>query len=462
MMRSLYAGVSGLKSHQTRMDVIGNNISNVNTYGFKYERVSFQDMISQTLAGAAEPKENVGGVNPKQVGLGVMTAAIDKIMTQGALQSTGKNTDLAIQGEGFFVLSDGDKKYYTRAGNFDVDKDGSLVNPANGMRVQGWNAQTDANGNPVINTAATVEDIYIPLYSKEPAKQTTYVEFKSNLNSSVAPVPNNATDQERYEMITASDPKKRRGHITTMEVYDDQGKTHTLQVYFWKTGENQWDASVSMSDADQLTVDVLGNQNTTVAGNTRFQLGFSPDGRLTTVSDGTDQQNQGNLTANVSFRIPGNPAVQTIELRLGTAGLVDGVTQFSSAFSTKAVKQDGYTMGYMESFEIDSSGVITGVYSNGVKKPLAQVALALFTNPEGLTKSGQNNFRESNNSGAAIIGEAGLAGRGNIYSSFLEMSNVDLADQFTDMIVTQRGFQANSRSITTSDQLLQELLTLKR
>jgi flagellar hook protein FlgE len=180
------------------------------------------------------------------------------------------------------------------------------------------------------------------------------------------------------------------------------------------------------------------------------------------VSDGADIRNQDQLNATVSFRLAGNPAVKTIELRLGEAGQVDGITQFSSAFTTKAVEQDGYTMGYMEAFEINDTGIITGIYSNGARNILGQVALANFTNPEGLTKAGQNNFVESINSGNAIIGVSGVQGLGGINAGFLEMSNVDLADQFTDMIVTQRGFQANSRSITTADQMLQELLGLKR
>lgn len=464
MMRTLFAGVSGLKNHQTRMDVIGNNISNVNTYGFKSERVSFQDMISQTISGAAEPKENVGGVNPKQVGLGMMTASIDKMMTQGALQTTGKNTDLAITGEGFFVLADGDKQFFTRAGNFDVDKAGFLVNPANGMKVQGWNAQVDNNGNKYLNTAGNVDDLVIPLYSKEPAKETSFVRFASNLRSSVLPVPMDATDAQRYQMINDPDKLQRRGHSTSMTVFDDLGNEHQMQVYMWKSDENRWTASVSMSDASQLSVDVMGaqGQNTNVPANTRFELTFAPDGKIDSVSDGADTMNQGALSANIAFRIPGNPAQRNIELRLGESGTVDGITQFNSAFSTKAVEQDGYTMGYMEAFTIDPSGVVTGIYSNGVQQPLGQVAMANFANPEGLTKSGQNNYIVSNNSGEALISEAGTQGLGNMNAGFLEMSNVDLADQFTDMIVTQRGFQANSRSITTADQMIQELLGLKR
>ena len=464
MMRALFSGVSGLKNHQTRMDVIGNNISNVNTYGFKTERATFQDLISQTLQGAAEPKENVGGVNPKQVGLGMLTASIDKLMTQGSLQTTGRNTDVAIAGEGFFILADGDKRYYTRAGNFDVDKAGMLVNPANGMKVQGWNSVDSPDGGKSVNVTGDTQDVIIPLYSKEPARETTFVRFKSNLNASVPAVPQDATEEERYRMITDPDPNKRRGHITSMNVFDDQGNQHKLRVLIWKADTNSWRAAVEMENAEQLTVDVVGEQgqNTTRAGNRQLEFGFTPDGRLSSVSDGTDTMNTGELTANIGFRLPGNPNLRNIQLRLGAANEIDGITQFSSQFTTKAVEQDGKTMGYLESFNIDPSGTITGVFSNGASEPLAKIALANFANPEGLMKEGSNNFSSTNNSGDALIGEAALEGKGEINAGMLEMSNVDLAEQFTDMIVTQRGFQANSRSITTSDQMLQELLTLKR
>ncbi|MCE9499326.1 MAG: flagellar hook-basal body complex protein, partial [Leptospira sp.] len=237
-----------------------------------------------------------------------------------------------------------------------------------------------------------------------------------------------------------------------------------LRLEFYKVRDNVWKAKVNMTDSTQLSVDVAatGGQNTQVPGNTEFEIGFSPDGKIVSVSDGTDSQNAGKLAANVSFRIPGNPAVQSFSLNLGESGLVGGITQFSSDFTTKAVSQDGYTMGYMEAFTIDNSGTVTGVYSNGVKQPLARIAMAIFTNPAGLNKAGDTMFSYSNNSGEANIGEAGNAGRGRINAGLLEMSNVDLSDQFVDMIVTQRGFQANSRTITTSDQMIQEVLGLKR
>lgn len=463
MMRSLYSGVSGLKNHQVRMDVIGNNISNVNTHGFKTERVTFQDMISQELSAASEPKENIGGINPKQVGLGSLIAAIDKIMTQGSFQSTGKNTDVAVSGEGFFIVKDGDKEFYTRAGAFNVDKNGYYVNPANGLKVQGWNSRVDENGNKYINTSATVEDIVLPLYSKEPAKATKEVVYQSNLNASALAIPEDATPEDRQRMINDPDPKKRRGHVTSIKVFDDQGVERELRMELYKVRENVWRASVGLSDSTQVSIDVNGGAtNTKVPGNKEIELSFSPDGRIVGVSDGVDSLSAGKLLADVSFRIPGNPAVQTFSLNLGEAGLVGGVTQFSADFTTKAVRQDGYPMGYMESFSIDNSGTVIGVYSNGVQQPLAQVALAIFTNPAGLNKAGDTMYSYSINSGEANIGVSGIAGRGKINAGLLEMSNVDLSDQFTDMIVTQRGFQANSRTIVTSDQMIQEVLGLKR
>lgn len=464
MMRSLYSGVSGLKNHQVRMDVIGNNISNVNTHGFKTERVTFQDMISQELQGASEPNERIGGTNPKQVGLGSLIAAIDKIMTQGALQTTGKNTDVAVSGEGFFVVKDGDKQFYTRAGAFNVDKNGYYVNPANGLKVQGWNSRLDDSGNKYINSAGSLEDIMIPLYSKEPARATQNVDFQSNLNASVAAVPSDATEEDIQRYINDPDPRQRRGHVTSINVYDELGNTRQMGVEFYKMRENVWKMRFKLEDASQVSVDVsgTGGENTKVSGNQELEVSFTPDGKIISVSDGVDSQTTGKLKADISFRIPGNPTAQKFSLNLGEAGLVGGITQFSSDFTTKAVKQDGYPMGYMESFSIDNTGTVTGVFSNGVRQPLARIALANFTNPAGLNKEGDTMYSYSLNSGDANIGEAGSQGRGKINAGLLEMSNVDLSDQFTDMIVTQRGFQANSRTIVTSDQMIQEVLGLKR
>lgn len=457
MMRSLFSGVSGLKNHQTRMDVIGHNISNVNTYGYKTSRVTFQDMLSQTLSGAAKPEENKGGVNPRQVGLGMTIASIDRIFTQGSLQTTGNQTDLAISGDGFFVVAEGDKNYYTRAGNFALDRDGMLVNPANGLRVQGWMATTNERGEKVPNPSGTPEDIIIPIYGKVDARETSYVKYKCNLDSKMPVVPPNATGNMRASA----------GVTTNIDVYDKLGNNHRMTMTFWRTGTNQWTASAAITDSlGQMTLDVPAGANQPNQANpsSRINLRFTPEGRLVSVADDSspDELNQGDLVVNASYRMAGDPTVRTIKLDLGKAGLLEGVTQFSSQSTTKAVEQDGYTMGYMESFNIDDSGVITGVYSNGTKQTVGQVAMAVFNNPMGLTAVGENLFEVSNNSGLANVGAASQGGRGKMVAGTLEMSNVDLSDQFTDMIITQRGFQANSRTITTSDQMLQELINLKR
>jgi flagellar hook protein FlgE len=463
MMRSLFSGVSGLKNHQTRMDVVGHNISNVNTYGYKYQRVSFQDMLSQTLSGAAKPEEERGGINPKQVGLGMTIASIDRIFTQGSLQTTGTQTDMSISGDGFFILADGDKRYYTRAGAFGLDKDGTLVNPGNGLKVQGWMATRNDIGEMIINPSGSTEDIIVPVYSKMEAKETTNVTYKCNLDSKKSILPLNATDNMRSSAAVT----------TNIDIYDQKGANHRFTMTFWKTGENQWTASAAVTDPHgqqsgfPVTLDVPGaaGQPNQENPSPKINLRFSPDGKLISVADeGTsDEKNEGDLIVTASYRVEGDPNIRNIALNLGRAGdRSGGITQYSNPSTTKAVEQNGYAMGYMESFNVDNSGIISGVYSNGIKQAIGQVGMSVFTNPQGLTASGDNLFEVTNNSGTPNIGAANQGGRGKIVAGSLEMSNVDLSDQFTDMIVTQRGFQANSRTITTSDQMLQEVINLKR
>ena len=461
MMRSLYSGVSGLRNHQVRMDVLGHNISNVNTYGFKKSRVSFQDILSQTISGAAAPTAQKGGVNPKQVGLGMNIASIDKIFTQGSLQATGLNTDLAIQGDGFFILKRGEETFYTRAGGFGVDKNGTLINPANGLRVQGWMA-VQTGTEYIINTTAELEDIIIPVGAKDPAKASEFVGLRSNLDSEtpLLPIGREPTEKEVLQSTVA----------TNIDVFDSLGNIHALTLNFTRVigEENTWLVNAVVEGADEATTsfDITGdNVNNTNQLVMRFDNSGAPvsleDNPLTPGAP-VDVINEGILTADLTVTFPEDGITQTINLNFGEAGDYNGVTQFASPSTTRAFEQDGYGLGYLQSFTVDNSGVITGVFTNGKKAPIGQVAMASFTNPQGLIAEGDNNFRETNNSGLANVGSAETGGRGKITSGTLEMSNVDLAEQFTDMIVTQRGFQANSRSITTSDQMLQELLTLKR
>ncbi len=468
-MRSLYSGVSGLQNHQTRMDVIGNNISNVNTTGFKKNRVNFQDLIYQNRQGAARPREEVGGVNPQQVGLGMQVASVDTIHTQGSLQSTGVKSDLAIQGSGFFVMSDGDQQLYTRDGTFGIDEQGVLVNPANGMRVQGWQADF-VDGQTVIDTSASPGNLTIPIGGKDPAEGTTQVFLASNLNKNTPVIPEDATEAEVRDGTWRVE----------YDIYDSFGNSHTMRIDFTRVEDapNQWQAAVDIDpEADEDVAQAVSVAGTDSADDQTFLVNFNNDGTLQSVENAAGGVvDTGDLSVDVTFQVPegavevdpetglpGGPQTQTFTLNMGEQGaFVDSMTQYASQSSTKVFEQNGYPMGYLEEYRIDQSGVITGVYSNGTNRALGQVALASFINPGGLEKSGENNYIETINSGIADIAPSGVAGKGKIIAGSLEMSNVDLAEQFTDMIVTQRGFQANSRSITTSDQMLQELLTLKR
>jgi flagellar hook protein FlgE len=634
----MYAGVSSLRNHQVKMDVIGNNIANVNTPGFKFSRVTFEDVLSQTLRGASGPTAERGGINPLQVGLGMEIAGIETIYTQGNLEYTGKVSDLAIQGEGFFITSDGENKYYTRAGMFTVDSKGNLVTPT-GLKVQGWNA--DENG--VIQPSSILTDVIIPFGQKIPARATTEIVFASNLKASAGKavlepgntagitqisgictdieggthyltftdgladrvdgttaLGNTVTDKMEdildntlasygvtdatglqietapgtfititglsttstiEDLITAINGQvagvtaqlindgannwvlqviansggtgnltnitdtgtgdiasvlglgaatpgdnlttnvtvldtfvKETGgkqfrkvfsgaetalagvsgnwangtglingvtigntgdtfvpgtarittsdnfHSTSIVVYDSQGSSHLLRFDFQKIGLNRW------------SWQAVSQEGYVLAGNTGF-LTFSSDGLLSDVTGGPIIINSTN-----------NPTWEADSLSIipNFGSGVSGVTQFESDFTTTAKSQDGFSSGILESYTTDLNGIVTGFYTNGLRKNIAQIALAIFPNPSGLLKRGETSFQESNNSGSPLIGTANTGGRGSIMAGTLEMSNVDLAEQFSQMIITQRGFQANARVIMTSDEILTDLVALKR
>lgn len=413
MMRSMFAGVSGLKNHQTRMDVVGNNISNVNTVGFKGSRVTFSEMMNQTLQGAQAPQDNRGGQNPQQIGLGVDIASIDTDQTQGSLESTGIGTDLAIDGDGFFRVNDGQQNFYTRAGNFTVDEGGNLVSSSNGYKLQGWMA----DGEGEINTNDPVSDLEIPIGDNITGQATTTTKFTGNLDSQAD------NDTER---------------TTTVEAYDSLGASHTLELSLEKSGDNEWNVNLVSINGDDP-----GNLNGSL--DTNETLVFDSDGNFSSGENSLSFDPDGGANAG-----------QTIDLDFSR------MSQSAGNFSIDGSAEDGYEFGFLDSFGIDNRGIVTGNYTNGINQQIGQVGLANFSNPSGLVKEGETAFRESQNSGEAQFGEATVGGRGEIAPGTLEMSNVDLAEQFTNMIVTQRGFQANSRSITTSDEMLQELTNLKR
>ncbi len=661
MMRSLFSGVSGLKNHQTRMDVIGNNISNVNTTGFKSSRVTFTDMLSQNLTGAAAPSDNRGGTNPKQIGLGSSVAAVDLLFTNGSVQSTGKNTDLCISGNALFQVKDNSGTYYTRNGAFEFDADGNYVLPGSGLYVQGWMAnegvlsttgettnikipagksmesqatQTatytkNLNGTPDGYKVSNIQINYVDgttettssysptnlagatisletslgnIYTLDASKAGTYVldqnlngvylytgqiqsvtakttgtvglDFKipedspylsvspmsiSNLNSGTYSVggeyevtqkiknatADNAaktikldlynTDGKGFDSVTipwpgnspmyhendnftvtmeitqinaatGADVTLKDGHketltaalvvnkpdqdypvygknetvtgekrndivssiivnttdgqalsglagqtytagdtfypsvVTTVSVYDSLGGAHDLPILFTKTGENTW--TLSLNDGkDEYIIKEDDGTETKVKLQSKT-LKFDAAGAYVD-GDGT-----------LSFECQNGAADQQVNINLG------GLTQYIGS-STINADTNGHAAGTLSSISIDTSGIITGTYTNGVKQAEAQVAVAQFNNASGLTKTGDSLYQESNNSGTANVKTAADLGV-TITPSALEMSNVDVANEFTDMIITQRGFQGNSKIITVSDEMLETLINMKR
>ena len=409
MLRSMFSGVSGLRSHQTMVDVIGNNIANVNTFGFKSSTVMFQDLLSQVLTGAGVPTATTGGTNPAQVGLGVKVAGVSTSFTQGASQLTGRSTDLSIQGDGFFIVRQGAEVLYTRAGSLSFDAMGRLVSP-DGAVLQGWLA--DATGT--INTNAAATDLEMPLGQSLAPQATTSMEVGGNLDAAT-PIG--------------------QPIVTAITVYDQLGTPMSVSGRFTRTAANTWDLEVDTNgDATYEAVSTLSFDGTT--------------GAL--------------LSPNPSFTMLAGSFGGPITIDFGAAGSPNALVQFSGPSSVAALSQDGYSLGALQSFTIGQDGVVTGVFSNGRNRPLGQIAMAGFTNPMGLEKAGGSLFRPTVNSGLANIGVAGGGGRGTLLGSTLEMSNVDLAREFTNLIIAQRGFQANSRVITASDELLQDLVNLKR
>lgn len=464
MMRSMYAGVSGLQVHQVKMDIIGNNIANVNTVGFKGSKVTFQEVFSQTIKGAGAPQDGRGGTNPLQVGLGVGLSAISVQHTKGSTQITSNPTDIMIDGNGFFVVStdnDGSNKFYTRAGNFSLDKLGYLVNPS-GLKVLG------ANGKAVrINKSDTIE-----------AKATTKIELTANLDFDYDPTEDFGDDNEIYK--------------TTTDVYDSVGNKSVVTIMFGQkfstpagTAEDDVRSyrQVSFSADGATTIGALDPSGTQTAGTAKyaefdFQGNFK---RFVTLADtefddaaAPTSVNVGAGTA-VTTSIAGPPAstvpgaafeinvagAAPVEIQINKATF-ENITHYAQTSDMKATPVDGISAGALDSFAISSSGEVFGTYTNGDRDTIAILGLADFDNAPGLMKIGGNLFTDTPNSGTPKFGVPGTGGFGQLAPGALEMSNVDLSQEFTDMITTQRGFQANSRVITTTDEMLQELVNLKR
>ena len=564
MMRSLYSGVSGIKVHQTRMDVIGNNIANINTIGFKGSRTTFSDMLSQLQRNSSAPTNNLGGINPRQIGLGAAVESIDLLFTDASPQQTGKNTDLSLSGNGLFVLKNGNQSFYTRNGAFEFDKSGNFVLPGSGLRVQGWNATLEG----VLNTNALAEDVVVPVGKTMEAEATTMATYTGNLNKEAPVITSisysvaagidrnavigtaNAADDNPPKLVTAtgedddqvvtsvnidgetvlsatvtlSDGQRMTftsgyyevGHsvpITTIAtVYDSLGGKHEVTVLLDRSpataaelGENApAEGTLAYETGKDVTVvDDEGNETETRAYYNLWRAYLAPgQGRLGPAA-GEGFKNELTITAedgstatakmNVSGTGDDETAVPSYIffddtgkfVTVGTledttlsptiamsyangngaaAGNVDvdftGLSQYANN-TTSFPTTNGYTSGVLQSVAIDGSGIISGTYTNEQIRTEAQIAVAQFTNSAGLTKVGTTIYQESNNSGAANVrtmDDLGLS----VVSSALEMSNVDLANEFAEMIITQRGFQANSKITTVSDEMLETVVNMKR
>lgn len=400
MLRSLFSGITGLRQHQNLMDVVSNNIANVNTTGYKSSSVTFEDTLSQLTKSAAAPSTGVGGLNPAQIGLGVQLGSITANFGQGSAQTTGKATDMMIQGDGFFVVRNGSDINYTRAGAFTFDTNGKLVN-SEGMIVQGW-----LGTNGVIKSDTATTDITLATGTILPPIPSSTVTVSGNITAGAT------------SPLTLS-----------QTVYDAQGKAHNLSMLVTPgTGSAQVD--VTDTTVDPLTIV------------TTATITFTTSGAYD----------------------PAAPATCVVTLPDSTAITVDlsGVTNYGGDKSLAVTASTGASAGTLQQFQIGQDGTVIGVFSNGQKLNMAKIALANFNNPEGLEKVGATCFQSTTNSGLAQVGTPMTGGRGQLLGKSLEMSNVDLAQEFTNLIIAQRGFQANSRVITTSDQMLQDLVDIKR
>jgi flagellar hook protein FlgE len=423
MLRSLFSGISGLRAHQQMMDVTGNNIANVNTTGYKSSQAVFQDTLSQMVNAAGAPQNLAGGTNPAQAGLGVRLASINSNFGQGAAQTTGKSSDMMIQGDGFFVVKSGGEAVYTRAGSFTFDANGSLTTP-NGQVVQGWSG---VNGQ--VNTAGVPGAIVLPIGVSLAPAATQNVTLTGNFSNEAL------VDDPAASPVVIGGSK-----AIPIKMYDAFGAANTVVANFLKTAADTWTMTLDFSN-----VPVPAGGSAPVP--TPCPITFV-NGRPMTAPSATS------TTATPD----GFLNTMTVD---GYTFDVHDLTQYSGQTEARISNSDGSGAGVLSSYTVSNTGQIVGVFSNGLKETLGQVALANFNNVNGLEKIGDSMYRSTVNSGLAQIGAAGSAGLGLITSGALEMSNVDLAQEFTNLVIAQRGFQANSRVITTSDEILQELVNLK-
>lgn len=526
MMSAFFSAVSGLKAETTGLNVIANNISNVNTTGYKSSRVSFSDLLSQTLSSASGSTATTGGTNPVQVGLGVSVASTDTNMTVGSTQATGVATDVAISGEGFFVVSSGtDGSYlYTRNGSMSVDDDGNLT--VNGYKVCGW-ATTDANGNIITTGDIDTINLYDNNKKSMAAAVTTEADFSGTLNST--------SEASGTGLTTIGTVPDMADATTSMTVYDSLGNAYDVTVNWHKcyvdSGDSDnpitsWyyqvsstDATITPSsgyvafDADGKIVGTVNATSVSSAGTTgyasasasytaaagTYEVEVSGSSGAWTIeltdasgntytASSTDGSATFDLTGGGAFTLP---ATATLAAGTATFSVAADTTTFTNtptftvtpgsgvgtaaftvacdlgdittANSTKGVSAtpDGYTAGTLNDVAIEADGTIVGTYSNGQTQDLAVIALAVFTNDEGLEKTGDNMYTATNNSGTVSYYVAGEGGTSSLSTGCLEMSNVDLAQEFSNMMIAQRAYQASSKVISTADEMLQSLINMR-
>lgn len=405
MLRLLSTGVTGLRANQAALDVIGNNVANINTTGFKGSRTAFSDLLSQTLSGESAATSTAGGRDALQIGLGTSVGAVRTTFTQGAITSTDNATDVAIQGNGLFIVKNNSDTLYTRSGAFTLDANGRLVDSVTGYRVQGTSGDiTVAPGSTMAGSATTSDTL------------------SGNLDASQA---TGAT------------------YTNTFTVNDSLGTAHTLTMTFTKNAAaGQWDWATTESDA-----------NITALAGATGSVTFNTSGALTAGATGA---------LSVTYAPAAGVATpQAVTLDFGSATNTSPLTGYAGASTVGMRLQDGYASGTLRSFAIGADGSVIGAYDNGRSQTVATLQLANFSNPSGLLKEGQNMFRASQNSGLPQVGNPNSGGRGTLIAGALEGSNVDLAREFTELITAQRGFEASARTIRTGDEILQTVVNIK-
>lgn len=428
-LNALFTGSSALSANSQVLDVVGNNLANLNTVGFKGQRVQFKDLLYQSVQAGTALSGNIGSTNPQQIGFGVQTGAIGTLFDQGSSTATGRDLDVSIAGNGFFVVNDGVRNLYTRSGAFDVDSSGFLVDSNTGFRVQRFGGVGE--GGPGVPGFQTIGDlrIRVPFGAIAPGIQTSVVNFQGNLSAA----------------LVATDPPVDTG----IQIFDSQSNPRALTVSFQKTA-NVREFSVSATISGVAAADIsIAPTNVT----------FNAQGLL---DDGDATPNEPIMLTLTVNNFPSTGITQTINLNLGVEGQPGGVSNFGGPSTTGAITQDGSGAGSLTDVNIDQSGVLQGIFTNGRVLALGQLGIASFPNIGGLNREGNNNFSTSSASGEPLIGVAGTGGRGLTSRGTLEGSNVDISIEFSRLIIAQRGFQVNTRTITAANEILQELANVIR